>query len=104
AAALARAFEVEAGSWPPAAGTWDVLVNTTPVGTLPASDASPMEGQRLDGEVVYDLVYNPRPTRLLRDAAAQGARTIDGLAMLVGQARRRLAWWTGGVPRAAVVH
>ena len=63
---------------------WDVLVNTTPVGTHPAVDDTP-HGRlmRSTGRLVYDLVYNPRPTRLLREAAARGCRTIDGLDMLV---------------------
>jgi shikimate 5-dehydrogenase len=62
-----------------------------------------MAGEPLSGGLVYDLVYNPRPTRLLRDAAAQGARTIDGLSMLVEQARRQFAWWTGTLPPADVM-
>lgn len=99
---LAADLGVEAGPWPPAPG-WDVLVNTTPVGTFPAIDESPLPASSLTGSLVYDLVYNPRPTRLLREAAARGARTIDGLAMLVEQARRQFAWWTGVTPPAAVM-
>jgi 3-dehydroquinate dehydratase/shikimate dehydrogenase len=100
---LARELEVEAGPWPPESGSWDVLVNTTPVGTYPAVDDTPLTADRLTGAIVYDLVYNPRPTRLLRDAAARGARTIDGLGMLVEQARRQFAWWTGTMPAAEVL-
>ncbi len=97
---LAAATGVAAGGWPAEAGSWDVLVNTTPVGTFPDVEASPMSGQPLDGRLVYDLVYNPRPTRLLRDAAAAGCLTIDGLEMLVAQAERQFAWWTGVAPPA----
>jgi 3-dehydroquinate dehydratase/shikimate dehydrogenase len=101
---LAREVGVEAGDWPPPPGSWDVLVNTTPVGTFPAVDDSPVPSALLTGGLVYDLVYNPRPTRLLRDAAARGARTIDGLEMLIEQARRQFAWWTGGdAPPAEVM-
>lgn len=91
----ARALGVAADEWPPAPGTWDLLVNATPVGTAPAVDESPLVGVPLDGRVVYDLVYNPPRTRLLAEAAAAGCATIGGLPMLVDQARRQFAWWTG---------
>ena len=100
-----------AGTWPPPAGSWDVLVNTTPVGTAPEVDRSPLApsdlGESLDGVLVYDLVYNPAQTRLLADAAARGAGTLGGLEMLVAQAARQFEIWHGGPPpidimRAAV--
>jgi 3-dehydroquinate dehydratase / shikimate dehydrogenase len=103
AEALAHELGVEAGSWPPDPDAWDVLVNTTPVGTFPDGEATPIASGLLTGGLVYDLVYNPRPTRLLRDAAARGARTIDGLEMLVEQARRQFAWWTGVMPPGDVM-
>jgi shikimate 5-dehydrogenase len=88
-------------------GSWDLLVNTTPVGTHPDVERSPVDADDLpagaDGALVYDLVYNPRPTRLLRDAAAAGCRTLDGLDMLVAQAVRQFAWWTGVTPDARVL-
>jgi shikimate 5-dehydrogenase len=88
-------------------GSWDLLVNTTPVGTHPDVDRSPVDApdlpSGLDGALVYDLVYNPRPTRLLRDAAAAGCRTLDGLDMLVAQAVRQFLWWTGVTPEARVL-
>jgi shikimate 5-dehydrogenase len=77
------------------AGTWDLLVNATPVGTWPAVEASPVSGGALTGQVVYDLVYNPAETRLLREARAAGCRAIGGLEMLVAQAGRQFEWWTG---------
>lgn len=106
AAELAAEFGVAAGEWPPRPGTWDLLVNATPVGTWPDGDVSPIPGDLARGSVVYDLVYNPAETRLLREAAARGARTIEGLGMLVAQAAEQFTWWTGrpapsGVMRAA---
>lgn len=83
---------------PPAPGSWDLLVNTTPVGTHPDVTATPVPGAALDGRLVYDLVYNPRQTRLLAEAAAAGCDTIGGLEMLAAQAVRQFEWWTGDRP------
>jgi 3-dehydroquinate dehydratase/shikimate dehydrogenase len=103
---MARAVGVQAAPWPPASGSWDLLVNCTPVGMYPRVDQSPMPASALSGRYVYDLVYNPPATRLLRDAAAAGCTTFGGLDMLVGQAQEQFSWWTGikapaGVMRAA---
>ena len=83
-----------AGALPPRPGSWDLLVNTTPVGAAPDSGRSPLPGGPFDGRLVYDLVYNPPATRLLTEAAAAGCDTIGGLPMLVAQAVRQFAWWT----------
>jgi shikimate dehydrogenase len=80
-----------------------LLVNCTPSGMWPHEQESPLpEGLRLRGHLlVYDLVYRPRPTRLLQDAAASGCRTQDGLAMLVNQGAAAFELWTGqAAPRA----
>ena len=99
ARALASELDVRACAYPPSDG-WDVLVNTTPLGMWPDVDESPLDRQalqRASGTIVYDLVYNPEETRLLRDAKDAGATTIGGLEMLVGQACRQFQWWTGRV-------
>ncbi len=69
-----------------------LLVNATPVGTWPDVYASPWPWpEALDRfRLVYDLTYNPSPTLLLRQAAAAGAATKDGLGMLYRQAE--LSW------------
>ncbi|MGE4053898.1 MAG: shikimate dehydrogenase [Vicinamibacterales bacterium] len=108
AAAVAALGAGQARQWPPMSGSWDVLVNCTPVGMHPNADASPLAGATIDGRVVYDLVYNPEDTRLLRDARAAGAETIGGLDMLVAQAEAQCEWWTGkrppdGVMRSAAI-
>ncbi|HJO37190.1 MAG: type I 3-dehydroquinate dehydratase [Vicinamibacterales bacterium] len=92
----------QVGTFPPVPGSWDLLVNATPVGTSPKSDVSPMPSSALDGGFVYDLVYNPNPTRLMREAAAQGCATLGGLEMLVAQAERQFEWWTGARPADSV--
>jgi len=86
---------VRIGPWPPEPGTWDLLVNCTPVGMYPRVDDTPVPASSLTGRYVDDLVYNPSVTRLLRDAAARGCQTIGGLEMLVAQAREQFHWWTG---------
>ena len=108
AADTAAATSTTAGPWPPAHGSWDLLVNCTPVGIYPRVDDTPITGDRLTGRYVCDLVYNPPATRLLRDAAAMGCETIGGLDMLVEQAIEQFHWWTGvsiapGVMRNAAV-
>lgn len=85
---------------PPRPGSWDLLVNTTPLGTWPDVQRSPLPDGPFDGRLVYDLVYNPPRTRLLADAARAGCETIGGLDMLVAQALRQFAWWTGATPSA----
>lgn len=100
---LARDVVCGVTDWPPAAGSWDLLVNTTPIGTTPAVEDTPLPDGPFTGELVYDLVYNPPLTRLLRDAADAGCRTIGGMAMLVAQAERQFEWWTGLTPPAGVM-
>lgn len=79
----------------PPRGSWDLLVNTTPVGTAPEAQATPIAAEHLGGGLVYDLVYNPARTRLMREAEEAGCRTIGGLEMLVAQAVLQFEWWTG---------
>ena len=62
-----------------------------------------MPADQLTGRYVYDLVYNPSTTRLLREAAAAGCQTIGGLEMLVAQAREQFQWWTGDQAASAGV-
>lgn len=98
---LASAFGVDAGGWPVGAGTWDLLVNTTPAGSATARDASPLPGGPFTGELVYDLTYRmpgEEPAPLLREAQAAGCAVVDGLPMLVAQAEQQFAWWTGRAP------
>lgn len=77
-----------------AKGPCEVLVNTTRVGLR--EDASPVEAGAIPAHaVVLDAVYDPPVTRLLRDAAARGARTVEGKWWLVHQAAEQLRLWTG---------
>jgi shikimate dehydrogenase/3-dehydroquinate dehydratase type I len=93
----------EVGAWPPEPGSWDLLINCTPVGMYPRVDDTPLAAEHLTGRYVYDLVYNPSTTRLLREAAAAGCQTIGGLEMLVAQAHEQFQWWTGTRPPHGVM-
>jgi shikimate dehydrogenase len=73
---------------------YDVLVNATSVGL--GDDTSPVPASQLrSGAIVMDAVYHPQETRLLRDAAAQGARPLAGKWWLVHQAALQLQLWAG---------
>ena len=64
----------------------DILINATTVGMSPASDRTLVTaGMMHRGLVVFDIVYEPLRTKLLREAKQAGAKTIDGLGMLVNQ-------------------
>jgi len=83
-----------------------LIVNATSLGMWPAVDTSPWpEEARLSGSAfVFDLVYNPRTTRLMRQAQAAGARAVDGLGMLVHQGAEAFALWTGVEPPVEVMY
>ena len=74
-----------------------LIVNCTPVGMSPHVDDSPWPDDLSfhPEQMVYDLVYNPRRTRLMSQAAAAGAQAYHGLGMLVRQGARAWELWTG---------
>ena len=104
AAAVARETGAQVSAMPPEPGSWDVLVNATPAGMYPAVDETPWAAGRFDGSLVYDLIYNPPETRLLREARAAGCPTLGGLEMLVAQAEAQFQFWTGQVAPPGVMH
>lgn len=95
ASEIAAAVRVGTDDWPPHE-SWDVLVNATPIGTrwMPGS---PLESIGVRG-LVYDLIYDPDPTELMRKAAASGCEVIGGIEMLVAQAEQQFELWTGQRP------
>ncbi len=78
----------------------DLLVNATPAGMLPNVDtcAWPTKLSLPAGAAVYDLVYNPAETRLIKQARAAGLRATNGLGMLIEQAALSFELWTGCQP------
>jgi 3-dehydroquinate dehydratase/shikimate dehydrogenase len=74
----------------------DVLINATAAGMTPDVDGTPMPAEGLrPGALVFDTVYNPRATRLLREAEAAGCRVVGGMEMFLNQAAGQFALWTG---------
>lgn len=78
-------------------GEYDILINCTPVGMYPNSDASPVDESVVARcAAVFDAVYNPRETKLLSMARALGKPAIEGLGMLYYQAVEAQRIWFGG--------
>lgn len=75
----------------------DLMINATPVGMAPETEQTPVPGP-IRAETVFDMVYTPRLTRLLREAAEQGRNTISGTTMFLAQAARQFVAWTGHRP------
>ncbi len=73
-----------------------ILVNCTSIGMHPNVDDVPVPAEALrPGMWVFDAVYNPPETRLLREATAGGCHTLDGVKMFVLQAAQQFELWTG---------
>jgi len=100
AADVAAQSGADVATWPPA-GTWDLVVNTTPVGSVvsPGLIADPGVTR---AALAYDVVYEPPLTPFLEAYREAGADILGGLEMLVGQAERAFEIWTGQRPPAGL--
>jgi 3-dehydroquinate dehydratase/shikimate dehydrogenase len=75
---------------------WDILINATPVGGGSLTEQSLVPKALLKpGALVFDMVYDPLETRLLREAAEAGCTVVGGFEMLVAQATAQFEVWTG---------
>ena len=84
--------------------TFDVLINCTPVGMHPNVDESPCHFSVLKpGTIVFDTIYTPETTLLIREALARGCDTITGVDMFVRQAARQIELFTGLLPDVAAM-
>ena len=84
---------------------YDVVINATPLGSGEFIDETPATGEQLAGaRYVYDLVYNPIETRLLKEACKEDFKTVRGLEMLVAQAKIQFELWTGCSPDLSVMY
>ncbi len=84
------------------AGT-SILINATPIGMKGyMADQMPLEYKDFDSlnkdAIIYDIVYNPTKTVLIKEAEKRGFKTIGGLDMLIYQAQRAIEIWTGKTP------
>ncbi len=74
----------------------DILVNATSVGMTPNVSETPVPSGLIRSDMlIYDIVYNPVETRLIREAKEKGAETISGLEMLAYQGAAAFELWTG---------
>ena len=81
---------------------FDIVINATPIGMWPNSKECPFE-DRIPGEIVFDMVYNPLETVLIKRAREQGKQVVPGLKMFIEQAVRQFELWTGETaPRSAM--
>ena len=82
----------------------DIIINTTSVGMHPDTDRTLVTADMMHtGQVIFDIVYSPLETRLLREAKNAGAVTIDGIRMLVLQGAESFRIWTGIEPPVGVM-
>lgn len=109
AESLAELFQshmnVEVFNWEDAAfrnalKSAELLVNTTPLGMEPNVDGMPPVGLELlpNGALVYDIIYVPAETMLLREAKRLGYSVVNGEYMLAGQGAEAFKMWTGKTP------
>lgn len=73
---------------------FDVIINATPVG-MGNTRETPLEEKEINARYVFDMVYDPAETRLLKLAQERGAQVIPGIEMFVHQAARQFEIWTG---------
>ncbi len=75
---------------------YQILINATPVGMTPGTDAMPVKSKELKNDaVVMDIIYNPLKTRLLKESEKMNCITIDGVSMFVHQGVAQFEMWTG---------
>jgi 3-dehydroquinate dehydratase/shikimate dehydrogenase len=94
---LAQSLECQATQWENRGALFaDVLINCTPVGMHPQVDDSPFaENWLREGMTVFDTIYNPERTLLIKQARDRGCRTVTGIEMFVRQAARQFELFTG---------
>lgn len=74
---------------------FDVILNTTPCGMASVKQALPIKESELNASLIFDMVYNPMETPLLKLAKSKGLATIGGIEMFVQQGARQFEIWTG---------
>jgi 3-dehydroquinate dehydratase / shikimate dehydrogenase len=82
---------------------FDAIVNATPVGMFPAVERSPLTSHELNCRLVFDLIYRPVETKLLKLAARRGIEIVSGLEMFLAQGAAQWEIWTGERAPAAAM-
>lgn len=83
---------------------FDVIINTTPIGMTPETEESPLPVQYISpASTVFDIIYNPHETLLLRQARERGCPVVHGIDMLLYQGVRQFELWTGKEAPAAIM-
>lgn len=100
---LARVTDAEGLDWQQALDRgFDILVQSTPIGMAPKVDGNLFPG-KIPAEIVFDMVYNPLKTTLLKRAGEQGKTVIPGLEMFLEQAAAQFELWTNQTAPRAVM-
>lgn len=84
-------------NWTAFAEESSLIINATPLGMVPNTDASPVKDDEVDvlkDKICYDVVYNPQETKFLKQAGKAGGIPIGGLDMLIHQGARSFKMWT----------
>jgi 3-dehydroquinate dehydratase/shikimate dehydrogenase len=101
---LADNFGGRCVEWSARHAQTDILVNCTPVGMHPNVDESPFNKSHLKPQmVVFDTVYNPESTLLLKEAKSHGCRNVSGVEMFINQAALQFMLFTGQEAPEAVM-
>jgi 3-dehydroquinate dehydratase/shikimate dehydrogenase len=74
--------------------SFDVIINATPVGMKNPKE-SPLQESEINAKIVFEMIYDPAETQLMKLARARGAQVIPGIEMFVQQAARQFEIWTG---------
>lgn len=82
---------------------FDLIVNTTPVGMYPNDKETPLTAKEMNCRVLFDMIYRPRETKLLKIAIGRGIETVSGLDMFAAQGAAQWELWTGQTAPTAVM-
>jgi 3-dehydroquinate dehydratase/shikimate dehydrogenase len=74
---------------------FDAIINTTPVGMYPNEGESPLDARELNCHLLFDLIYRPRVTKLMKLAASRRIETVSGLDMFIAQGTAQWEIWMG---------
>ena len=99
---ISKEFKIQFGGHPEElnkVSDYDILINATPVGSYPNLDKSVIpESMLKEGKIVFDVVFNPLETRLMREAKRSRCEVIPGFKMLVQQGAAQFKLFTGFEP------